>query len=275
MTAVHYAEFLPHPSLRPFIRTCWTLSGPGAEMTPQPVLPDGCTELIVHRARPFWRHHATAPAERQDTRLFVGQMLTPVVIAPDGDADIIAFRFEPFGAHALIGTSQTETADRIVDVDALGEVWLSRATTAAESADSINDAVEILERALIARIDRVDRRRPAADLRVVSATQSLIASGGRLSIERTARRAGTSPRQLERLFHAHVGTTPKRFARVLRFQEAAAGILEGTPAPLADISTASGYFDQAHMIRDFVTFAGTTPGQFAAKLGELTRVMLS
>lgn len=250
-------------------------------MAPQPILPDGCTELIIHRARPFWRHHAASAVERQASRLFVGQMLAPVVIAPDGDADIIAFRFEPFGAHALIGTSQTDSADQILEIDALGEPWLSRAAAAAEAADSTADAIRFIERALIARIDssgRTGRRRADVDVRVVSATQALIVSGGRLSIEQTARRAGTSARQLERLFHAHVGTTPKRFARVLRFQAAAAEILDnnaGKPAPLADISAASGYFDQAHMIREFVTFAGTTPGQFSAKLGELTRVMLS
>jgi AraC-like DNA-binding protein len=270
-----YREFLPHPRLRPYVRTCWTLSGQGGEMAPQPVLPDGCTELIIHRAQPFWRHLAGGISERQSRRLFVGQMLSPVVLTPDADAEIIAFRFEPFGAHVLIGTPQADTADQIVDADALGETWLSRATAAAEAADSTAEALRFIGCALIARLDR---RRAAADVRVVSATQALIVSGGRLSIERTARRAGTSARQLERLFQEQIGTTPKRFARVLRFQGAASEIIgdnDGKPAPLAEISAASGYFDQAHMIRDFVTFAGTTPGQFAAKLGELTKLMLA
>jgi AraC-like DNA-binding protein len=269
-----YREFPPDARLRPFVRVCWTLSGPGADMAPQPILPDGCTELIVHRARPFWRHHAAAAAERQPAHLFVGQMLAPAVIAPDGDADVVAIRFEPFGAHALIGTPQTETADLIVDAGALGEPWLNRAVRAAEAADSADAAVKILETALIARLERT-RHQHAPDARVIAATRALIASAGRLSVDATARRAGTSTRQLERLFQQQIGTSPKRFARVLRFQHAASNIIDGAPAPLADISTASGYFDQAHMIRDFVTFAGTTPGQFAARLGELTRVMLS
>lgn len=270
-----YRERLPHVRLRPFVRVCWALSGSGAEMAPQPVLPDGCTELIVHRARPFWRHHAEAAAERQAAHLFVGQMLAPVVIAPDGDADIVAIRFEPFGAHALIGTPQCEIADQILDADALGEPWLSRATRAAEAAHSADAAIKILETALLARLDAIGRSRHRPDARVIAASRALAASAGRLTIDETARRARTSPRQLERLFQEHIGTSPKRFARVLRFQNAAGGILSGEPAPLAEISAASGYFDQAHMIRDFVTFAGTTPGQFAAKLGELTRVMLS
>lgn len=237
-------------------------------MTPQPILPDGCTELIVHRGRPFWRHHAAAPAERQSHHLFVGQMLVPAVISPDGNADVVAIRFEPFGAHALIGTPQAEIADRVIDAGALGQPWLTRATSAAEAADSSDAAVKILEAALLRRLDRAK-----PDLRVIAATRALIASAGQLTVDETARRAGTSPRQLERFFQQQIGSSPKRFARVLRFQRAASDILNG--APLADISAASGYFDQAHMIKDFVTFAGTTPGQFATKLGELTRVMLS
>jgi len=271
---MNYREFPPHLSLRPFVRTCWTLSGPGAEMAPQPILPDGCTELIVHRARPFWRHHAAAPAERQSAHLFVGQMLAPAVIAPDESADVVAIRFEPFGAHALLGTPQSAMADLIVDADALGEPWLNRATAAAEAADSADAAVSILEAALMGRLARLNRPRYATDARVIAATRALVASSGRLTIDATARRAGASARHLERLFQEQIGTSPKRFARVLRFQHAASGILGGG-APLADVSAASGYFDEAHMIRDFVTFAGTTPGQFAATLGELTRVMLS
>ena len=262
---VLYAEFPPHPRLRPFVRTCWTLAGRGAEMAPQPVLPDGCTELIVHRARPFWRHHAGGPAERQATRLFVGQMLAPVVIAPDGDADIVAIRFEPFGAHALLGIDQTETADRILDPSDLGHRWLSSAATHAENAGNAASSLEILQTALIRQLDRKSFR---VDPRVVEATRHFIAANGAVRIDDAARTAGTSPRQLERLFQRQVGTTPKRFARVLRFQAAANQIVYGGDADL-------GYFDQSHMIREFVTFAGTTPGQFAERLGELTRAMLS
>jgi AraC-like DNA-binding protein len=262
---MHYREFPPDARLRPFVRVCWTLSGPGAEMPPQPILPDGCTELIVHRARPFWRHHACAPAERQAPHLFVGQMLAPAVIAPDGGADVVAIRFEPFGAHAFLGIDQTETADLILDANDLQHAWLSRALARAERADSAKSALRILQDALLKQTERKDFRLNA---RVTTAARMMIAANGAVRIDDVAKTAGTSARNLERLFETHVGTTPKRFARVLRFQATANQILYGGNADL-------GFFDQAHMIKDFVTFAGTTPGQFAKTLGELTRVMLS
>lgn len=255
------------------MRTCWKLCGSGAELGPQSVLPDGCTELIVHRGRPFWRHDANGLATQQSTRLFVGQMLAPVVIAPDGDADIVAIRFEPFGAYALFGNHQSEPADHILDAESLSATWLSRAIRSAESAATANDALAILEGALVKQLD--ERRTPTVDQRVITATQSLMQSHGTISVDAAAARAGTSARHLERLFQQQIGTSPKRFARVLRLQAAASSIAD-TPSPAyADISADTGYFDQAHMIREFVTLAGTTPGEFRRSLGALTRALLA
>jgi len=269
---VLYREIAPHPRLAPYVRTCWMLSGAASEMGPQPVLPDGCTELIVHRGRPFWRHDDSGIAVRQATRLFVGQMLAPVVLAPEGHADIVAIRFEPFGAFALIGGHQSAPASLIVDADSLGEAWLSRAIRAAESADTAEIALHMLETALLARLDQ--RRRRSVDARVATAVHALTRARGAMTIEALAATASASARHLERLFQEQVGTSPKRFARVLRFQAAAAQVTAESPMSFADIATDSGYFDQAHMIRDFVTMSGTTPREFQRSLGALTKVML-
>jgi AraC-like DNA-binding protein len=192
------------------------------------VLPDGCTELIVHRGRPFW----------QASRLFVGQMLAPVVIAPGGAADIVAIRFEPFGAFALLGIHQSEPADQIIDAEALGAPWLSRAMRSAASAVTAEAALAILERALTARLER--RGAPTVDPRVLAATRSLTRAKGSISVE-----------------------------------AAAASVAEAPAPAFADIAATTGYFDQAHMIREFVTLAGTTPGQFRRSMGALTRMMLA
>jgi AraC-like DNA-binding protein len=268
-----YRETAPHPLLAACVRTYWVLSGTGAELGPQPVLPDGCTELIVHRGRPFWQHDAVGRVTLQATRLFVGQTLAPVVVAPSGDTDVVAIRFEPFGAFALLGSRHVSRADAIVDVADLGEPWLSRAVLCAESADSAQQALSVLERALLTRLDV--RRAPLADARVVRAVALLVGSSGATTIDSVARHAGTSPRNLERLFHSQIGLSPKLFARVVRLQATAAAIAADTRRPLADISAAIGYFDQAHMIRDFVAMTSDTPRGFRQSFGALTRFMLA
>jgi methylphosphotriester-DNA--protein-cysteine methyltransferase len=56
------------------------------------------------------------------------------------------------------------------------------------------------------------------------------------------------------------GFTPKFLARILRFRRAAASLDSAISA--VDLALDSGYYDQAHLIRDFREFAGRTPGMF-------------
>jgi transcriptional regulator GlxA family with amidase domain len=58
-----------------------------------------------------------------------------------------------------------------------------------------------------------------------------------------------------------VGMTPQRLARVARFQHAI-DLARIAPRPdWAGIPAACGYCDQAHLMRDFNTFAGETTGR--------------
>jgi methylphosphotriester-DNA--protein-cysteine methyltransferase len=243
-------------------------------MPPQPVLPDGCTELIVHRARPFWRHHATAGAERQAAHLFVGQMLVPVVLTPDEDADVVGIRFEPHGAHPFLAVPQSELADPIVDGSTVAPPWLARAMREAQARESADDALTVLEDAL--RFRAFDRQFNTAHAATVQrAIDHLTVSCGRVPIDELVTVVGGSARRLERLFLEHVGTTPKRFARVLRVQSLAGRLAKEPHASMADLAIDRGFYDQAHMIKEFVTFSGATPGEFRKTLGDLTRVMLA
>jgi len=59
-----------------------------------------------------------------------------------------------------------------------------------------------------------------------------------------------------------MGLTPKLYARIVRFRRAMAEI--ETPAPLADVASACGYYDQPHMNAEFRALAGFTPRRLRA-----------
>jgi transcriptional regulator GlxA family with amidase domain len=99
-------------------------------------------------------------------------------------------------------------------------------------------------------------------------------AGGDVRVESAAAFAGTSRRHLERLFIEQIGVGPKVFARLLRFQAAAARLVAEPHVALAAVSGDSGYFDQSHMIRDFLTFAGSSPEQLRRRLAPLTAWMI-
>lgn len=236
------------------------------------MLPDGTTELVVHRERPFLRYAAAGSAERQASTLFVGPMRSPVVLLPDGAAEVAAVRFRPNGAFALLNVPQHHLQDAIADVSALDIPWLRGTVRAAQEASSVEAAMGILEAGLL---ERVKSTRVRIDARVEAVIAAIDDAAGACRIDALAAVAGSGRRHLERLFRDQVGLTPKAYARVVRFTAAAARLTEEPSAALADVSHDGGYFDQSHMIRDFLAFAGRTPEQFRARLGELTRVMLA
>ena len=80
-------------------------------------------------------------------------------------------------------------------------------------------------------------------------------------MRKLARDAGLSDRRFIEVFRAEVGLNPKLFNRIARFQ----GVLEKVdplPEPAWEqVALEYGYFDQSHLIRDFVEFSGFQPGR--------------
>lgn len=72
---------------------------------------------------------------------------------------------------------------------------------------------------------------------------------------------GISPRQLRRLFDYYIGTSPKTFCKIIRFQN----ILSAKPSlqslGKSKIFYDRGYADQAHFIREFKALYGVTPAR--------------
>jgi transcriptional regulator GlxA family with amidase domain len=112
--------------------------------------------------------------------------------------------------------------------------------------------------------------RARIDSRVGFAVDAIQRSRGRLSIDSLAEAAGLTRRHLERRFLPAVGITPKRLARLARFQHALRVLGGESPPSGADTALACGYADQSHFIRDFRSIAGCSPGEHLLQQGELT-----
>jgi len=74
---------------------------------------------------------------------------------------------------------------------------------------------------------------------------------------------GLSHTRFIQLFRENVGLTPKLFYRVRRFRTLPDRIGKGMPVNWAELAVDCGYFDQAHLIRDFRAFAGITPLEYS------------
>ncbi len=97
------------------------------------------------------------------------------------------------------------------------------------------------------------------------AWRRLVAARGRLRIADLAAELGCSRKHLAVRFREHVGLPPKLLARMLRFRHASDLIEAFAGGSLAEVAALCGYYDQAHLDRDFRDFAGTTPTAYLAE----------
>jgi len=78
------------------------------------------------------------------------------------------------------------------------------------------------------------------------------------SVEKIAVGAGLSPRQLERLFHDHLRTSPSRYYLALRLDRAR-HLLRHTSAPVLQVAVATGFTSAAHFAKCYRTHFGAPP----------------
>jgi AraC-like DNA-binding protein len=94
------------------------------------------------------------------------------------------------------------------------------------------------------------------------AWQKLIETRGRARIGALTTELGWSRQRLIHRFREQVGMPPKTLARILRFQGAVRLLGTTRQVRWTELALECGYYDQAHMIREFGEFAGRTPTEF-------------
>jgi AraC-like DNA-binding protein len=264
---MQYQEFAPIPQLADAVNRIWVLEGKGspAGAPAEPILPDGRPELILHFGDPFERV-AERGAARQASILYAGQVIAPLVLRPTGRVAVVGVRFHPHGAVAVLSHPQHELAGLTLGVDAISAPVGRALLAVEESAGDLMQAAAAIQNVLARRIQPV-----RIDARVRYAVEAIEQSRGRASVDDVAAASGITRRHLERRFLDSVGVTPKRLARVTRFQHALQ-TLQRTSSRGKGAATAAacGYADQSHFIRDFREFAGCSPTEHLLRDGVLT-----
>jgi len=252
MTMLYHAH-IPSPPLASFVECMWSLVDAPAHSTER-IVPSGTLELVINLHEDEIRVY---DPESGAVRRFSGAVVSGAyrrffVIDTREHASIVGVHFRPGGAAPFLGVAPGELVDRHVDLEVL---WRGAAVELRDRLCEASPAARfgVLERMLLRRLSRYRGGHPAVALALAQIERP------DTSIGEIATSVHLSRRRLIEVFAAEVGVTPKRFARVLRFQRALALARdEGTP-DWGRLGSQCGYFDQSHLIHDFRELTGMTP----------------
>lgn len=251
-----FLKHFPGPPVDEFVEYLWLVSD-APPHSKERILPAGTLELVINLHEDQIRiYDGAGLCRRLSGTVISGAYSHPFVIDTAEHALTMGVHFRPGGAFPFVRTTPGELADAHVDVQML---WGSRAVELRErlcTAPTHRRRFRILESALVAQAVDGRRNRPS----VQSALQQL--RRPRAMVRDIVASTGLSHRHFASLFREEVGMTPKLFVRVQRFQRAVAILQERPAAEWSGLATECGYYDQAHMIRDFAAFAGSSPGAY-------------
>ncbi|WP_229236040.1 helix-turn-helix transcriptional regulator [Dyadobacter tibetensis] len=115
--------------------------------------------------------------------------------------------------------------------------------------------IQIMEHFLLSQ-----RKDIQPDLLVQEAVSLINRCQGSLRIKELNKKLSISPSALEKRFRKVVGTTPKKFASIVRFNTVLENLSQAES--LTELCYEHSFFDQAHFIKDFKQYAGVSPERF-------------
>jgi AraC-like DNA-binding protein len=275
--------FSPGPALSRFVRAYWLDEHGRHSAPPSQGLPSGNAQIVIdlsgHGLRiPEVDITGSAPTvagalfNGADTKRFLVRYddgADPSVSAPSasicpqrslsrqpGEAQYMGIDFKPGGAYPFVAPPAGELRDAHLPLETL---WGLRAVDELRErlmrAQAPAERCQILEQALLAQLARPLNRHPAVTL----ALRAFAAAPRGLAIARVVKEVSLSHTRFIDLFRDEVGLSPKQYCRVRRFVRALQRTRNEERPNWAQLAVDFGYYDQAHLTRDFQQFAGVSP----------------
>ena len=254
---------VPGPPLASFVESVWLFRADPRPHALERVLPTGAAQLIVNLREDQTRlYDPRCPGRCLTTS---GSVLSGVqsrfrVIDTSEQEYVAGVVFRPGGTVPFFRVPASETSDAGVPLEAL---WGRHRTSLlrerlleGECPDAKLDALE----AALREMWRPQGPHEAVAFALAAFERAPLAT----SVGAVSDAAGLSAKRFIERFKRDVGTTPKRFCRIRRFQRALSLANRGRAVDWTGVALDAGYFDQAHFIHDFRSFAGVTPTGYQA-----------
>lgn len=254
-----YQEFRPPRGMAGLVHRLWRHSTPAGIA----IEPDASHRVVTYPyvSMCFTCFRDSAGEVRNPVLSLIGLVSISRQYAILPGYEMVAIALKPERTLSLLGASPAEHFDAIDDLLQIDRArWEPLLDRLVETRSS-GAALRILYHHISTRTGP-QRGTPDSRQNITGHALEIIRrSAGRIGTARLAQHLGLSARHLQRLVRDATGMTPKILCRQHRFLKAVT-IADNCATPdWSDLASATGFYDQAHLIRDYLDLAETSPAK--------------
>lgn len=247
-----YREFNPDILLTPYIETYWTACSFKEQEEFHRILPDGCVDIILSLNSSA--HFGLNPFRPN----IIGTMTTFCQGSYTSEVKLVGIRFRPVGFTAFCRVPINEFTDKRVDLTLIKSLFDERFYASLPEKTTTVEVIRYIDSYFIGKLKKIF----SPETRIVYAIDLIRQSKGLLSLNEVASKSCFSLRHFERKFKMAVGISPKMFSKIVKFQHTCAYLKANSNISLFSTAIDCGYYDQAHLIKDFKAMSGDSPSCF-------------
>ena len=254
---MHYKEYHPHPLLQNLVQCYFVCENDSTVLTDDKVFAAGCIEILfnIGPEAPQQIQHGKL-ISRPNIQLW-GQTIEPFNFVSSGKHSMFGIRFFPHTAACFFNEPLDQFNNQVLDFTDIGGKEAATLQAKLSETKSLEGRIEMVDKFFIRKLDV-----PLDKIKLVSSIIDDLAKEDFFeNIDSVASRYGLSARHLQTIFLQYTGLTPKLFYKITRFQKSLR-LITGSDQSLTTVAYRCGYFDQAHFIKDFKFFTGSTPSRF-------------
>jgi AraC-like DNA-binding protein len=244
-----------NPVLKKLIKYYWIIKSSNEIDIQGKLIPMNNIDLIINLSTPI-KYTNGANEKVYLKSHFNGIQSNYRTVQQKGILDIVGISFYPTGFYPLVKVPLSEFQNKIIQIDNVLHGF-EREIERIAGIESDHKRISIIEEILMKIIDF----KLIPDKMLDLLTNDFTKYGDSINIKKYCKSHGINQKTLERNFYKYIGTTPKSFLQVTKFQNTMKRLRKGNFSSMTQIGYEYNYYDQTHFINSFKTFMGNTPSK--------------
>ena len=178
----------------------------------------------------------------------------------NGATTIIIVLFQPFGLYQLTGIPANHFVNDFEDSYLVFGKEIIELKNQLQSSSNSNEVINHLNYYFTKKIKKINK---VINPFLINTIQLIHSKKGDLSVYELCTQIGVTERKMQRMFFKQIGVPPKKFICNIRLHHFLCLLRnEKKNTSLTNLSLQAGYYDQAHLIKEFKKTVGLAPSKY-------------